>query len=70
MMTTRENNHEVMLILTDDEVLAKGLELVGFDEERQAKRSCGSPSLITMVFVGQPSHHRLCPVHLLVRQTN
>jgi DDE superfamily endonuclease len=26
-----------MLILTDDEVLAKGLELVGFDDERQAK---------------------------------
>jgi hypothetical protein len=26
-MTTRENEHEVMLILTDDEVLAKGLEL-------------------------------------------
>jgi hypothetical protein len=25
--TTRENEHEVMLILTDDEVLTKGLEL-------------------------------------------
>ena len=26
-----------MLILTDDEVLARGLELVGFDEVKQAK---------------------------------
>jgi hypothetical protein len=26
-----------MLILTDDEVLARGLELAGFDEAKQAK---------------------------------
>ena len=32
-----ELQRRTMLILTDDEVLSRGLELVGFDETRQAR---------------------------------